>query len=129
MPFSFQLDHPNGFFRARVVSRKAWEQRSALSALSRTSKAKLPPPPPAGRAGQEDGQQYPIGKALTGEEHKAALAGVPKDPQGKRICIPFNCHSTCWRASGCRDAHQKLDDLKGLPMETRLLFFLSLIHI
>ncbi|CAK0808579.1 unnamed protein product [Prorocentrum cordatum] len=123
MPLSFQLDHPNGFFRARVVSRKFWEQRSALSALSRTSRAKVPPPPPAGRAGQDDNPQCPIGTALEAEGHKAALAGIPKNPQGKRICIPFNCHSTRWRGSGCRDAHQKINDLKGLPMETRLLFF------
>ncbi|CAK0819734.1 unnamed protein product, partial [Prorocentrum cordatum] len=88
MSLSFQLDHPNGFFRAR-----------------------------------DDNPQCPIGTALEAEEHKAALAGVPKNPQGKRICIPFNCHSTRWRGSGCRDARQKINDLKGLPMETRLLFF------
>ena len=47
-PLSFQMDHPNGFFMARVVPRKNWEARAALSSISRAAKAKAPPPPRGG---------------------------------------------------------------------------------
>ena len=48
--------------------------------------------------------------------------GIPKTTKGQRFCVPFNCHSGCMK-KGCKDAHEKLENVEGLPPETRILFF------
>ena len=127
LPESFQLDAPAGVFNQRIRPRKEAEARRTLFDLARKHRSGPAPrdgPKEGARAG--DGSiRYPIGKKLTDAVARKGLQETPKDANGKRICIPYNCHSGCFKGASCQDSHQAFEGgrekIRRFKPETRCL--------